>query len=253
MYNNIKSCVRVGKTCSNLFPCLNGLRQGENLSPILFSIYLNDLHDFFSNSGICNGFSIPNELNEDYNLFLKMFVLLYADDTVLLGSTADDLQNALDLYENYYNTWKLSQYNEIKSSRVFFFFFSKGRQGTYNFTYNQAPVETLNEYKYFGIIFSRYGSFYKTKQKIANQATRTMYSLLRKMKRLVLPTDTQIDLFEKTVKPILLYGCELWAFENNQILKKVQLKFLKYILNIKSRLQPISSTEKLGFILYLLI
>ena len=80
-----------------------------------------------------------------------------------------------------------------------------------------------------------------------------MYSLLRKMKRLVLPTDTQIDLFEKTVKPILLYGCELWAFENNQILKKVQLKFLKYILNIKSRLQPISSTEKLGFILYLLI
>ena len=126
MYNNIKSCVRVGKTCSNLFPCLNGLRQGENLSPILFSIYLNDLHDFFSNSGICNGFSIPNELNEDYNLFLKMFVLLYADDTVLLGSTADDLQNALDLYENYYNTWKLSQYNEIKSSRVFFFFFQKG-------------------------------------------------------------------------------------------------------------------------------
>ena len=60
MYNDIKSCVRVGKKCSNLFPCLNGLRQGENLSPILFSIYLNDLHDFFSNSGVCNGFSISN-------------------------------------------------------------------------------------------------------------------------------------------------------------------------------------------------
>ena len=85
-------------------PMLKWLRQGENLSPILVSIYLNDLHDFFSNSGECNGVSIPNELNEDYNLFLKMFVLLYADDTVLLGSTADDLQNALDLYENYCNT-----------------------------------------------------------------------------------------------------------------------------------------------------
>ena len=74
------------------------------------------------------------------------------------------------------------------------------------------------------------------------------------MKRLALPIDTQIDLFEKTVKPILLYGCELWAFENNQSLEKVQLKFLKYIINIKkSRPQLISSTEKLGFILYLLI
>ena len=60
-----------------------------------------------------------------------------------------------------------------------------------------------------------------------------MYSLLRKMKRLALPIDTQIDLFEKTVKPILLYGCEPWAFVNNQILEKVQLKFLKYIQNIK--------------------
>ena len=126
MYNDIKSCVRVGKTCSNLFPCLNGLRQGENLSPILVSIYLNDLHDFFSNSGECNGVSIPNELNEDYNLFLKMFVLLYADDTVLLGSTADDLQNALDLYENYCNTWKL-RVNTMKSKVVVL---SKGRQGT---------------------------------------------------------------------------------------------------------------------------
>ena len=66
--------------------------------------------------------------------------------------------------------------------------------------YNQAPIETLNENKYIGIIFSRSGSFYKTKQEIANQATRAMYSLLRKIKRLALPIDTQIDLFEKTVK-----------------------------------------------------
>ena len=59
-----------------------------------------------------------------------MFVLLYADDTVLLGSAADDLRNALDLYETYCNTWKLTV-NTMKSKVVVF---SKGRQGTYNFT-----------------------------------------------------------------------------------------------------------------------
>ena len=42
MYKNAKSCI---KNCSNLgyFPCSSGVRQGENLSPIVFALYLCDL------------------------------------------------------------------------------------------------------------------------------------------------------------------------------------------------------------------
>ena len=49
-----------------------------------------------------------------------------------------------------------------------------------------------------------------------------------------LPIDLQIDLFNKTVKPILLYGCEIWGYGNNDIIERVQLKILKHILNMKS-------------------
>ena len=44
----------------------------------------------------------------------------------------------------------------------------------------------------------------------------------------------QIHIFNKTVKPVLLYGAEIWVFDNLEIIERVQLKSLKHILNIRS-------------------
>ena len=52
MYENIKSCVRVDDEISGFFVSEIGVRQGENLSPFLFSIFLSDLEDFFVENGI---------------------------------------------------------------------------------------------------------------------------------------------------------------------------------------------------------
>jgi hypothetical protein len=43
----------------------------------------------------------------------------------------------------------------------------------------------------------------------------------------------QYDLFDKKVKPILLYGCEIWGFVNNDIIERIHLKFCKHLLNLK--------------------
>ena len=48
MYNNAKSCVRVGNSTSTYFPCNVGVRQGDNVSPLLFALFLNDFKDFIS-------------------------------------------------------------------------------------------------------------------------------------------------------------------------------------------------------------
>jgi hypothetical protein len=47
MYDDIKSCVQYNGSQSEFVPCLTGVRQGENVFPFLFSIFLNDLEDFF--------------------------------------------------------------------------------------------------------------------------------------------------------------------------------------------------------------
>ena len=36
------------------------------------------------------------------------------------------------------------------------------------------------------------------------------------------------------VKPVLLYGCELWGYGNCDIIERVDLKFCKMLLHMKS-------------------
>ena len=40
-----------------------------------------------------------------------------------------------------------------------------------------------------------------------------------------------LDLFDKVVKPILVYGSEVWGFGDNRVIKRAHLKFCKTILN----------------------
>ena len=40
MYSKIKSCITQGNEFSDFFVCEVGVRQGENLLPYLFSLYL---------------------------------------------------------------------------------------------------------------------------------------------------------------------------------------------------------------------
>ena len=61
-----------------------------------------------------------------------------------------------------------------------------------------------------------------------------MYEVIQKGRKQNRSISCQLDLFDKLVKPILLYGCEIWVSGNNDILEKVHLKFCKIILHLKA-------------------
>jgi hypothetical protein len=49
MYKDTKSRIVYKNSMSEFFLCSNGVRQGENLSPFLFALFLNELETFFGN------------------------------------------------------------------------------------------------------------------------------------------------------------------------------------------------------------
>ena len=68
--------------------------------------------------------------------------------------------------------------------------------------------------------------FLLSKVKTCKQAHKAMYSLIKKSRQLLLPNDIIFQLFDHTVAPILLHGCETWGYENCDIIEKHSLGIL---------------------------
>jgi hypothetical protein len=56
---------------------------------------LNDLRDYFANIYSIEGVTF----NEKVLGIVKLFIILYADDTVILSESANDIQIAINLYK----------------------------------------------------------------------------------------------------------------------------------------------------------
>ena len=77
MYYNIKSCVSLNGVMSNFFESNIGGRQGENLSPFLFDVFLNDLESFLSSNAELQGVDfITNAANNMIYMYLKNICLI---------------------------------------------------------------------------------------------------------------------------------------------------------------------------------
>lgn len=116
--------------------------------------------------GCVNGVKC-NIKTDDVSSYLKLWVILYADDTVLMSDNKDDLQHALNMFNNYCLKWKL----RVNTSKTKIVIFSKGRkQSNMKFTLQEEELEIVDEYKYLGIVLGKSGSNVAAKKYIAEQA-----------------------------------------------------------------------------------
>ena len=80
-FTNCHSCIKWFDAWSEMFRVSFGVRQGSVLSPFLFAIYLDDL-------------AVNCQLNNG------TFILLYADDILLLAPSVTTLEKLLHACEN---------------------------------------------------------------------------------------------------------------------------------------------------------
>lgn len=107
MYHNVKSRIMYNNEYSDFFTCGNGVRQREILYAFLFSLYLNDLETFLEKNNVTGLKTLSDELEQELGYYVKLFLIMYADDPALLAKSASNLQNMLNLFHEYCLKWKL--------------------------------------------------------------------------------------------------------------------------------------------------
>ena len=143
MYAQIKSCVFLNGEKSDFFISVRGVRQGENLSPLLFSLFVNDIVDELTNHG-CSPINFEDNLDYENGLdtIIKLLVLMYADDTIIVADSEENLQKALNALKSYCNKWKL----DINCSKTKITIFSNRKATTsdFNFKYGNDSIEVVD-------------------------------------------------------------------------------------------------------------
>ena len=200
------------------------MRQGECLSPFLFSMYINDLEAEINIKGV-EGIDIG---------MLKLFILLYANGIVLFGNSASELQNSIDILEEFCQKWKLTV-NTIKT-KVLIFRKSGRLPNGLRFTYNGTEIEIVSRFSYLGIVFTSGGSCKEAQRTLAGQALKAIFALNKYLYKFAyLKPSHVLDLFDKLISPILNYGSEVWGFHKASAIETVHMQFCKKTTGRKTK------------------
>jgi hypothetical protein len=128
--------------------------------------------------------------------------------------------------------------NELKTKVVIF---GKQPQEAPSFIFNDESIDIVDSYKYVGNIFKSvilgHGDPMSLNHDyLSEQANKAMFAILKRTNAIGrLTPKVYLQLFDSYVTPILEYGSEIWyrGIDVKQI-EKVQLRYLKMILKVKS-------------------
>ena len=138
MYSSACSCVNVNGSLTEWFDIESGVKQRCVLSPILFSMFINDLIVELRSSGC----------GIDIDGVIKIASLLYADDVVVLANSEKVLQQLLSIVNQWCLKWGINV-NPTKT-KAMHFRHKRRKLSCCQLMLGSSVIEFCHEYKYLG-------------------------------------------------------------------------------------------------------
>ena len=161
----------------------------------------------------------------------EIFLLLFADDIVLVSSTPSGLQNKINNLEKASNSLGLI----VNLDKTKVMTFRKGGHigaGEKCF-FNGNEMERVNSYKYLGYTLTTKLSSNSACGEYASKAKGKILDLMKTMWSLgSLNTTVFFQLFDAQIKPMLLYASEIWGTSKLRIIESAHLFACKRFLSL---------------------
>ena len=245
IYKNVVRTVLVNGRHTEEFGVHAGVPQGAVLSPFLYAVYIDGLHDALREAGV--GVRIFGRL---------VPLLLYADDIVLLARDMDEMAAMHRVVESYSRSWRFD-INQSKTKIVV-----TGSTGIVRaraalrarrWELCGKEITVVNEYKYLGVEFGAHKGKWNTMLQRMWEKARSQANLLLWQGGGAngLRPRAFVTLWNAKCRPLLEYACEVW--EDDGVgefwvarLEALQYTFAKSILRLKGNVAASGVCAELG-------
>lgn len=230
LYWNQSARIKIGKSCTENIEIRKGVRQGCILSPLLFNIYSEQIFKKAleeEDGGIkMNGEVINN--------------IRYADDTVVLANSLDELRYLMERVQ------RISEENglSLNIDKTKWMLVSKTQQPPRQLTLNNQLIHQVDSYVYLGTLASsKWEQATEIRSRI-EKARATFNSMKNLFTNSSISLPLKIRLIKCYVFPVLLYGAEAWtltealmkrleAFEMWVYRRILRISYTEHITNIE--------------------
>lgn len=239
MYNVCESCVKTQEGMSGWFHISQGLRQGSVLSPLLFIIVMDDIH---------------NKVKAETEERMDVEVMLFADDFVAWSENEEVLQRYVSLWNR--NIREAGMRISVMKSEVLTMPGERdGEQQAVEIKIGEDTLKVVESFSYLGSEVMASG---KMKKEINNRI-RKASNFYQCVKGLVwdreIPIQCKLTLYKTYFIPILTYAAETWTMgerEESQI-QAAEMRFLRSMVGMTKRdrirntiIREMLGVEKLG-------
>lgn len=216
LYENTSSRVQAHEVKSDPYTANNGVREGAILSPLLYVIFINSLLVDLRNQDAGVTFPHPNKQET-----VRISALCYADDLVLLATSAKDMQKLLTACNKYayehqfkfgYDKTKYIIFNRRGANNRNVILTLDEMMGGEGKSDHPHRVESTDQYKYLGVRFHhsmKWTEHLKATVKHCKGKLASLRSALLNFN--MLSPATAIDIMDSHVRSIIRYSCAVWA------------------------------------------